>query len=1129
MISATDRGSIMDVGDWLRSLGLGQYEATLRDNEIDDAVLSDLTDGDLEKLGVPMGHRKRLLKAIVSLGSTETAAKRANPAPTPTSPDVAERRQLTVMFCDLVGSTAMSARLDPEDMREVIRAYQDACSGAVARYDGFVAKFMGDGVLAYFGFPGAHEDDAERAARAGLDIAAIVAKLETAARVKLEVRIGIATGIVVVGDVVGQGTAQEQAVVGDTPNLAARLQALAEPGSVVIAEATRRLLGGTFELKALGVQTLKGFDAPVPVWSVVREADNVSRFEASRTQGLTPFVGREQEVALLMERWHDAVEGEGQVALLSGEAGIGKSRILAALRERIVGEPYFTLRFQCSPHHVNDAFYPFANHIWQSAGFVGGEPASARLDKLEAMIARAGLTPGDIAPWLASLFSIPFEGRYPRLEMAPSEQKERTIAALIAQFVASTKQAPVLALLEDIHWIDPTSFDVFSRLVGRLPDLCALLIVTFRPEFAAPWVGGTGVASLQLDRFGREQAIAMIERVAGGKALPAEVMDEIVAKTDGVPLFVEELTKTVLESGLLRSEQGGYVLDRALTPLAIPSTLHDSLMARLDRLAPVKEIAQIGATIGREFSYRLLQAVSPIQGSTLQDAIAQLIAAEMIHARGAPPEATYIFKHALVQDTAYGALLRSRRQRIHADIAQALVERFADEIEAAPAVIARHYTEAGLAEPATRYWLKAAELALSRSAPVECEKYVDSGLALIARLADGPECQFLELWFRLARANALMQLKGLAAPKTFVALTAAKQLLDAGIGTDLQRLSVLFYLCLVSFLAARMEPALALAREIVEVAERQDDTIYLLVGYRLIGMIQVYMGRNREALESLQRCERYSDPVRQKQLSYRFGTDPGLAALCYKTQALQFLGLHDQAARATGQVLAELPSHGHTFTVALCNAMVIAWPELLFGDLEACERHSMELVAFCAEKKVEIWRLIGVVYHACAHATREPTEENIAALRTAIDARRPSGVYFGDSSYLSHLARALLMAGDVTGSEAALQEAFAFVEQSGERHWLADLHRLDGQIALKQREPDRTRAEACFLQAVEIARGQEARMLELRAAIDLARLWLETGSSNVPRALLEPILAAIEGGEDTRDVRNARALLAEIG
>src|ERR1700729_1635524 len=380
----------MDVGEWLRGLGLGQYEATLRDNEIDDAVLSDLTDGDLEKLGVPMGHRKRLLKAIVSLGSTETTAKPTNPAPTPTSPDVAERRQLTVMFCDLVGSTAMSARLDPEDMREVIRAYQDACSGAVARYDGFVAKFMGDGVLAYFGFPRAHEEDAERAVRAGLDIAVAVVKLDTRAKERLKVRIGVATGIVVVGDLVGQGSAQEQAVVGETPNLAARLQGLAEPSSVVIAESTKRLLGGAFELKPHVVQTLKGFAAPVPAWTVLRLAENLSRFEAARSQGLTPFVGREHEVALLLERWRDAVEGEGQVALLSGEAGIGKSRILVALRERIGNEPHVRVRYQCSPHHVNDAFYPISSQIWHAAGFVSDEPAAARLDKLEGRIARSG-------------------------------------------------------------------------------------------------------------------------------------------------------------------------------------------------------------------------------------------------------------------------------------------------------------------------------------------------------------------------------------------------------------------------------------------------------------------------------------------------------------------------------------------------------------------------------------------------------------------------------------------------------------------------------------------------------------------------------------------------------------------
>src|SRR5271165_4426143 len=435
----------MDVADWLRSLGLGQYEATFRDNSVGPDVLPDLTDGDLEKLGVTLGDRKRLLKAIASLGPAQTLAKPSGPPPAPLPQEnAAERRQLTVMFCDLIGSTALSARLDPEDMREVIRAYQDACSGAIARYDGFVAKFMGDGVLAYFGFPRAHEEDAERAVRAGLDISAVVAKLETAAKDRLQVRLGVATGVVVVGDLVGQGSAQEQAVVGDTPNLAARLQSLAEPGSLVIAESTKRLLGGTFELEPLGAQTLKGFDSPVPAWAVLREAEIVSRFEASQSEGLTPFVGREHEVALLLDRWRGAREGEGQVVLLSGEAGIGKSRILEALREEIGAEPHVTVRYQCSPHHVNDAFYPIANHFWHAAGFLSGEPTAARLDKLEAMIARSEVESKEVAPLLASLLSIPFVERYAPLEMAPPEQKERTIAALIELFEGLTRDTPVL-------------------------------------------------------------------------------------------------------------------------------------------------------------------------------------------------------------------------------------------------------------------------------------------------------------------------------------------------------------------------------------------------------------------------------------------------------------------------------------------------------------------------------------------------------------------------------------------------------------------------------------------------------------------------------------------------------------
>ena len=1116
----------MDVGKWLQGLGLGRYEAAFRDAEVGPDVLPDLTDGDLEKLGVTLGDRKRLLKAIASLGPARPTAP---PPATLPQENAAERRQLTVMFCDLVGSTALSARLDPEDLREVIGAYQDACSAAVARYDGFVAKFMGDGVLAYFGFPRAHEEDAERAVRAGLDIAAIVAKLDTRAKESLNVHIGIATGIVVVGELVGQGSAQEQAVVGDTPNLAARLQALAEPGCVVIAESTRRLVGGAFELTPLGRQTLKGFDAPVPAWTVVRVVENVTRFEASRSQGMTPFVGREHETALLLDRWRGASEGEGQVALLSGEAGIGKSRILAALRERIGGEPYLTTRYQCSPHHVNDAFYPITSQMWRAAGFASGEPLGARLDKLEALIARSGLDAGEIAPLLAALLSISANGRYPALEMAPSERKERTIAALIALFEGLTRGAPVLALLEDAHWIDPTSLDVFGRLVDRLPNLRALLVVTYRPEFAAPWEGRAHVTSQMLSRFGRRHVLAMVDRVAGGKALPAEVLDEIIAKTDGVPLFVEELTKAVLESGLLREENGAYVLASALTPLAIPSTLQDSLMARLDRLAPVKEIAQIGAAIGREISYRLLEAVAPIQGQALQDALAQLMAAELIHGRGAPPEATYVFKHALVRDTAYASLLRSRRRRIHADIAKAMVETFFDQVESARAVIAHHYTEAGLFEPAARHWLAAAELALSRSAALEADRHADAGLAVLARMPEGQDRRPLELAFLVAKANALLPLKGYSTPETVAALTAAKRLLDAGVGDDLQHFSVLYGLCAARYVAAELESARALARQFVDLADRQNDPIYRLVGRRLLGTVQFFMGRNREVLEILHQAEGYRDPARQRQLSYRFGYDTGLSVLCYKAMTLTMLGLADRAARARDQARMEAADHFHAPTVALCRFFTSIWPELLFGDLEACERNSVELVAYCIEKKVEQFRLYGVVTHACARAERNPTVEHVEAIRAARGAHHRSGARILDSMILSCLAEALLTAGDVAGTEAVLQEAFEFVERSGERFLLADLHRIAGQAALRRRASDRAFAEACFLKAIEIARSQEARLLELRAATDLARLRRDTDSRDDARGLLEPILAQIEGGETTKDVRNARALLVGIG
>jgi len=1113
----------MDVGTWLSGLGLSQYEAVFRESEIDADVLTELTEQHLKDLGVSLGHRLKMLRAIRELAAGEPVKPSQQPKPQ----DEADRRQLTVMFCDLVDSTALTAQLDPEDMGDLLRAFQRAVATAVARFDGHVAKWTGDGASVYFGYPRAHEDDAERATRASIALIEAVGKLRRERGVALEVRIGISTGLVVVGELIGEGEARERGVVGDTPNLASRLQAIAEPDTVVVSESSRRLLGRTFELKPLGLLELKGFKVPVPAWSVIREIENVSRFEASRSEAMTPFVGREQEVALLVNRWRSAAQGKGQVVLLSGEAGIGKSRILAVLRERIGEERHLTFRYQCSPHHVNDAFYPVIGQIWRAARFVSGEPAATRLDKLETMIARAGLESSEIAPYLASLLAIPTEGRYPALEMAPSEVKERTIAAMIELVVGAAKTVPLLMLIEDAHWIDPTSLDLLGRIVERVQHLAVLYVVTARPEFGAPWVDRPHITALSLSRFERSQAVTMIDRIMSRKALPAEVLDQIIAKTDGVPLFVEELTKSVLESGLLREENGAYVLASALTPLAIPSTLHDSLTARLDRLSPIKEIAQIGAAIGREFSYELLEAVSPIKGRVLQDALHQLMAAELIYGRGAPPNASYIFKHALVQDTAYVSLLRGRRQRIHADIAQALKQRSGDE-ECPPAIIAHHFTEAGLAESAAPYWLAAAELALSQSAPAEAESHARAGIALIPRVADGPERDALELGLLVARANAMVPLKSISAPETFAALAAAKRLLDRGIGTDLQRVSILYGLCSASTLTARLKQALEFAHQIIEVAERLDDPTYRVVGHRQLGTIQFYFGQNRDALQSLQRGKKYRDLRRQQALGFRFGWDQGVAILCFEVLVRLSLGLLDSAAQVSEQVRIELVSHGHATTIASATFASQTWPELVLEDLDGLERDSAELAAYCAEKKVEQIRLLASYNHAYARAVREPVERNIAALRATLEALRRSGGNAGNSIIKCNLAEALLVAGDLEAAEAALQDGFAFVEQSGERYWLAGLHRLCGHVALKRREPDLLRAEACFKKAIEIARGQEARLLELRAAIDLAQLWRDTGSERDPRALLEPILATIEGGETTRDVRNAHALLAEL-
>jgi class 3 adenylate cyclase len=770
----------MDTAAWLRGLGLPQYEEAFRANAIDADVLPTLTADDLKDIGVAaIGDRRRLLNAIAALRDGQQDAVAAAETPSPAAADAgrapgAERRQLTVLFCDLVGSTELARRLDPEELGGIMRAYQNAVAGEVTRFEGHIAKYMGDGVLAYFGWPRAHEDEAERAVRAGLAIQDAIGRL--AAPEPLAVRVGIATGLVMVGDLIGEGAAREEAVVGETPNLAARLQALAGPGTIVVADATRRLLGGLFELENLGAQHLKGFAGPVRAFRVLGQSAAESRFEARHGAAPLPLVGREQELALLLDRWAQARAGEGQVVLLAGEAGIGKSRLMLALRERLRQEPRTSLRYFCSPYHTNSALHPVIAQLERAAGFSRNDDGAAKAAKLEALFRQAAVRIPDTLPLAADLLSLPLPEEMARPEFAPQERKARTFAALLTQLEALAAERPLLMILEDAHWSDPTTLELFDQVVERIQRLPALLVVSFRLEFTPAWASHAHATPLSLNRLGERQVAAIVERVTCGRALPDEVFEQILAKTDGVPLFVEELTKAMLETGLLREEVGRYVLDRPSPPLAIPDTLHSSLLARLDRGAPIKEVAQTGAVIGRQFGHELVAAVAALERATLDDALRQLVAAGLVFRRGQPPDTVYVFKHALVQDAAYASLLKSRRQQLHARVAQVLEEGFPAAVTSEPEIVAHHLTEAGLSDRAVAFWLAAGRQAAERSANKESIAHLRRGLELLQRLAPTPSRKEIELDLLLALGPALFALRGYAAPEAGEVYRQAHQL-----------------------------------------------------------------------------------------------------------------------------------------------------------------------------------------------------------------------------------------------------------------------------------------------------------------------------------------------------------------
>ena len=784
-------------------------------------MLPELSEADLEKLGIPLGDRKRLIKAIRAMAGNPSSAliptEAGGNASSGSSVVVAERRHLTVMVCDLVGSTALSAELDPEDMSAVIDAVQATCARITLAFDGFLVDFRGDGILAYFGYPRAHEDDAERTVRAALDIAAAIARLKTRAEEPLSVRIAVATGLVVVGDLGGAGALREQTVVGDTPNLAARLQALAEPGTVVVAASTRRLLGDRFRLRDLGLHQVKGISEPVAAWAVDGISASESRFEA----GLTDFIGRKSELDFLLERQRLAWKGEGQIVLISGEPGIGKSRLTAALEEAIADEPHTNLRYQCSPYHSNSALYPFIAQLERAAGFKADDTSVQRLDKLEALLAIAGSRVQDTAPLFAALLSIPFGDRYPQLVLNPAQQRRRTFAALLDQFENLARQKPILLVFEDAHWADATSLELLDLTVERIRQLPVFALFILRPEFEPSWVGLPNVSTLMLGRLARGNVENIVTQVTGGRALPSEVMNQIVAKTDGNPLFVEELTKAVLEGDILVKDADSYRLDGPLPPLAIPATLQDSLMARLDRLAPVKEIGQIGAVIGREFSYSLMREVGGRDETALKQALAKLERAELVFRRGEPPEAIYSFKHALVRDAAYESLLKSRRHQLHGQIARTLEEKFPDIVVSQPEIVAHHYAEAGLVEPAIGYWLKAGNLALSRSTNAAVG-HLKQGLKQIPNIDDPMRRNKWELLLQTSLGNSLRAAQGWSTDNVKHAYTRALQLCEES-GLDELTFPAVFGLWTWNFARAAVDESQALAEHLLTTAETVDE------------------------------------------------------------------------------------------------------------------------------------------------------------------------------------------------------------------------------------------------------------------------------------------------------------------
>ncbi|MEM7207600.1 MAG: AAA family ATPase [Pseudomonadota bacterium] len=1116
----------MSTREWLTQIGLEQYIDAFDNNDIDLDVLPELDETDLEKIGVgSLGHRKKLLKAIASLDlddtvSAETSntgdASKAQSAPNKTTVSESERRHLTVMFCDLVGSTALASEYDPEEFSEILRAYQDACAGIVSRYDGYIAQYLGDGIMVYFGFPHAHEDDAERAIRTGREIIASVSKLKPRPEVELSTRIGIATGVVLVGD--GEVSGKDQLVLGETPNLAARLQAMAKPNQLLVADETRRLSGELFEFSTLEAQALKGFRDPVVAHIVQSTRSTESRFDA-RSSRVLPIVGRDQEINLLTERWRMAKSGEGQLVVLSGEAGIGKSRITRALIDEVKQETHFRISYQCSPYHSDSTLYPVIHQLQMAGRFDAEADEDARFETLESVLTMPGEQSNEHMALMTGLAGLNGEARYGELELSPQQRRARTLKALKDQLIGFSHERPTLVLLEDAHWIDPTTQEHIESLLEDIESQRVLIVITARPGYAAGFAGHPIVTWLTLNRLGRSHISSMVNRLTQGLPFPDELLDEIASKTDGVPLFVEELTKTILETGLVRQSGTRYELVQPVSDLAIPLSLHDSLMARLDRLQPVKEVAQIAACIGREFDRALLVAASRLNDRELDMALERLSEAELIYRRG--DGSTYQFKHALVRDAAYQSLLKSKRIDIHGLLVTAIETTGTYE----PELLAYHATKAKQKQKAIDYWEQAGELAISRPAYREAIGHLSNAIELCGELGSDPKWKERELKLQIALGQAMIATYGYGAQPTVDTFQRALALVEI-LGDTPLRMPALFGEWVASYV--RGTPFAEQVERFVRLADETSNLGAQMVAQRLLALASLHKGNFSDALNLIEKALELYESDDHRRLARDFGHDQRTAALNYKCWALWHLGYPEKAlevGRESANWAREL-NHANTIGLGTCWGVLVA--NVLQRDTNTVINESSELIRYAEEMAMPLWVAWSRVFMGWARVVGNDDAAGINDIREGLAGAEHIGAALLMPLLLCLAAESALSTGDIEQARRYIRAAFEAMETSGDSAWAAQLYLIEGQILLHGDQPQAAAAEEMYLRAIKIAREQNSKMLELRAATVLAELWNEANKVEDAKALIRPLYEGFTEGWDTPDLQKAHSVLESL-